>query len=134
MKTITFITASLERVIRALSEYGQHQRNLAAETANEGMSKGYANESKACYTLANYLRDANPDPEQDYIYEAVVYDGAMKYWRILNLNSLTVYGTHYDTREEADAAIKDGEERAGKIVKKVWLQRPVAEFRNTTVV
>jgi len=57
------------------------------------------------------------------IWETVVYCGRLKEWRILNLLSGTVYSNHYNTREEAYAAIEDGTERDGKIVKRVTLEK-----------
>lgn len=52
----------------------------------------------------------------DRIIEAVVYDGAIKVWRVLNVLTGTVYSTQYDTKEDARASIKDGEIRSGKTV------------------
>lgn len=57
----------------------------------------------------------------NYIIETAVYCGALKHWRILNLLSGTVYSHHFDSQGEALAAIKDGEDRNGKIVKRLPL-------------
>ncbi len=54
--TISVTQESFDRIQRALSEQGAHQRNLAAQTSHEGMRKGYENESKAFYELAKNLR------------------------------------------------------------------------------
>lgn len=54
-----------------------------------------------------------------YLYETAVYDGAMKYWRILNLNTGTVYSSNFPTIEKAEAAIDEDAVRDGKIVKRV---------------
>lgn len=50
------------------------------------------------------------------IHELVVYDGATKVFRILNLYSGTVYSSEYETLELAKAAIDHGEKRAGMVV------------------
>lgn len=51
-----------------------------------------------------------------FIYEMPVYCGRQKEWRILNLNTGTVYSNSYETEEEAINSIKIGEERAGSKV------------------
>lgn len=51
------------------------------------------------------------------IYEMVVYCGALKVFRILNISTGTIYSMDFSTEREASAAIEDGEERANKIVK-----------------
>ncbi len=56
-----------------------------------------------------------------FIYEMATYDGARKVWRVLNINTGTVYSGHSETLEEANASIEDGKERAGMIVKMVTL-------------
>jgi hypothetical protein len=57
------------------------------------------------------------------IFEVVVYDGRMKVFRILNLNTGTVYSYDFETFEEATAGIVNGEERCGRIVKGTTLSR-----------
>lgn len=52
----------------------------------------------------------------------VVYDGAMKVWRVLNLTTGTVYSSEHDTKELAEASIEDGQKRAGFFVKRVTLE------------
>ena len=54
-----------------------------------------------------------------YIYEMAIYDGGLKDWRILNLNSGSFYCTKYKSQQEAEANIKEGELRGGKAVKKI---------------
>ena len=56
------------------------------------------------------------------ILETVVYDGAIKVWRVLNLNTGTVYSMHYDSQVEALNSIEDGAMRAGQLVKRVPLR------------
>ena len=48
-----------------------------------------------------------------------VYCGALKVWRVLNLNTGTVYSMHFNSEKEAIASIQEGEIRAGATVKKV---------------
>lgn len=48
------------------------------------------------------------------IYECPVYDGRTKEWRILNLNSGTVYSSEFNTEEEASLAINEGVFRSKK--------------------
>lgn len=55
------------------------------------------------------------------IFETAVYCGRLKEWRILNLNTATVYSGKYESEAEAMADIKDGEVRGDRTVKKVWL-------------
>ena len=54
-----------------------------------------------------------------FIYEMPVYCGAMKVWRILNLNTGTVYSMDYETLEACKKEIKVGEVRGGAVVKMV---------------
>lgn len=54
--------------------------------------------------------------------ELVVYCGARKTWRVLNLFTGTVYSPEYETREEAENSIEDGQRRGEYIVKRVYLQ------------
>lgn len=57
-----------------------------------------------------------------YIYEVPVFDGQWKGWRLLNLNTGTVYsGVEYETKELAAKSIEDGQLRDGAIVKRVTL-------------
>jgi hypothetical protein len=56
------------------------------------------------------------------IYETAVYCGSLKVWRIFHLLSGTLYSSDFETEEAALATIEDGEERAGKIVKRVRLR------------
>jgi hypothetical protein len=58
-----------------------------------------------------------------FIYEMVIYDGGMKNWRVLNLNSGSFYCTSYDSEQKARDSIEEGEERAGRIVRRIELQR-----------
>ncbi len=51
-----------------------------------------------------------------YIYETVIYDGALKNWRVLNLNTGTFYSLSYEDEEQAIHSIKNGEKRAGATV------------------
>jgi hypothetical protein len=51
-----------------------------------------------------------------FIYEIPVYCGRQKHWRVLNLNSGTVYSTDYQTEEEALGSIEAGSEGSGKTV------------------
>ena len=51
-----------------------------------------------------------------FIYEIPVYCGSQKHWRVLNLNSGTVYSSNYQTEQEAIASIEAGSERSGKTV------------------
>lgn len=46
-----------------------------------------------------------------FIYEMPVYCGRQKEWRVLNLNTGTVYSISYETEEEAANSIKNGEKR-----------------------
>ena len=48
-----------------------------------------------------------------FTYEMPVFCGRQKEWRVLNLNTGTVYSTSYETEKEAINSIKIGEERAG---------------------
>ena len=68
----------------------------------------------------------------NFIYETVVYCGARKVFRILNLMSGTIYSMDFETQEEAFAAAlkEDGKERAGKIVKVVRLPQIVEALLN----
>jgi hypothetical protein len=56
---------------------------------------------------------------RNFIYETVVYDGGSKEYRVLNLNSGSLYTQIYKEEFEAFEAIKDGEERNGYIVKRI---------------
>jgi hypothetical protein len=60
------------------------------------------------------------------IYEMVVYCGARKVFRILNISTGSVYCMEYETQAEAEAHIEDGQYRNGKIVKLV----NIADLRN----
>lgn len=53
------------------------------------------------------------------IYEMVVYCGARKVFRILNITTGSIYSMDYETEKEASDAIEDGEERCGDIVKRI---------------
>lgn len=54
-----------------------------------------------------------------YIYELPVYDGALKNWRILNLNTGTFYSMSYPSEAQAGAEIKDGAMRGHQTVKRI---------------
>ena len=56
------------------------------------------------------------------IFETAVYCCRLKEWRILNVNTATVYSGKYESEGEALADIEDGEQRAGKTVKRVPLK------------
>ena len=56
------------------------------------------------------------------IYEVVVFDGAIKTFRILNLTTGTVYSMNFDTFEDADKAIERGEVRGECFVQAVDIQ------------
>lgn len=43
-----------------------------------------------------------------HIYETVVFDGAMKVWRVWNITTGTVYSNSYETETEAYSDIEDG--------------------------
>ncbi len=60
------------------------------------------------------------------IHEVAVMDGAIKIWRILNLNSGTLYSRPYDSQEEADIAIASETTRDGLPVKRESLPGIVA--------
>lgn len=66
------------------------------------------------------------------IIETAVYDGAVKVWRVLNLNTGTVYSVHYDTEVEALASIEHGTSRAGNWVKRVTLRELKGSAENLT--
>lgn len=57
----------------------------------------------------------------EFIYETIVYCGRLKMFRILNLNSGTIYSMEYETEGEARNNIIDGEIRLGKPVKFIAL-------------
>ncbi len=60
-----------------------------------------------------------PKDNRPVIYETATYCGRLKEWRILNINTGTVYSSHFNTEEGAYHAIEDGVERAGAVVKRV---------------
>lgn len=51
-----------------------------------------------------------------FIYEMPVYCGKQKEWRILNLNTGTVYSCAYETEEAAANSIENGKQRCGSLV------------------
>jgi hypothetical protein len=53
------------------------------------------------------------------IFETAIFDGRSKEWRILNLNTASIYTMSYDTEEEALAAIEDGELRGAYTVRRI---------------
>lgn len=57
------------------------------------------------------------------IFELVVYDGSQKVFRVLNLNTGTVYSCEHESYGAAFTSIDDGAERAGNIVKAVTLEQ-----------
>ena len=59
-----------------------------------------------------------------------VYCGSMKEWRILNINTGTVYSSNFPTKEAAEAAIEDGQIRGGLTVKRVTLNQTFTALRN----
>lgn len=58
----------------------------------------------------------------DLILETVVYDGSQKVWRILNLNTGTVYSSEFAEQVKAIDAIEHGKIRGGRKVQYVSLQ------------
>lgn len=66
------------------------------------------------------------------IYETVIYDGALKNYRVLNLNTGTFYSMSFDSFEIANQAIKNGETRAGQTVKRTEL-REILQALNVPV-
>jgi hypothetical protein len=56
-----------------------------------------------------------------FVLECPVYDGAGKVWRVLNLNTGTVYSNAYETVHAARKSIAVGEVRGGLTVKAVDL-------------
>ena len=63
------------------------------------------------------------------IYETPVYDGRTKVWRILNLNSGSVYSTEYPSQVDALNIIEGGTVRAGAVVTHISL----AEIRGRLI-
>ena len=55
----------------------------------------------------------------EWIYEVPIFDGALKNWRVLNLNTGTFYFLNYDSEEDAASSIEDGEIRLGRVVKRL---------------
>ena len=68
------------------------------------------------------------------IYEMPVYDGRTKEWRILNITTGSVYSGTNITMADTEAAIEDGVERAGHIVRRVTLRelQAILASRETT--
>lgn len=56
------------------------------------------------------------------IIETVVYCGRLKVFRVLNLNTGTVYSVDYDTHLLAQDSIEHGSIRDGQVVKYVSLE------------
>ena len=56
-----------------------------------------------------------------FIYETVVYCGRTKIWRVLNLNTMSIYSMDYETEQEAIDSIEDGKQRSDKTVKYIDL-------------
>jgi len=50
-------------------------------------------------------------PKNRMIYETAVYCGRLKEWRVLNLNTGTIYSMRYETEDEALASIDHGKKR-----------------------
>jgi hypothetical protein len=63
----------------------------------------------------------NTTYQRKYIYEMPVYCGRMKEWRILNINTGSIYSVSYKTEAEAEKDIISGEIRANKEVKAISL-------------
>lgn len=61
-----------------------------------------------------------------FIYEVPVYDGAKKVWRVLNVNSGTIYSKEFETAEEAYDSINDGEKRGEQQVIATSLPKIIA--------
>lgn len=55
------------------------------------------------------------------IFETVVYCGAMKVFRVLNLSTGSIYSSDFATEDEANEAIEDGAIRGESLVKCVPL-------------
>ena len=60
------------------------------------------------------------------IYEMPVYCGRLKEWRILNLNTGTIYSMSYETEENAKKDISVGEIRGNRPVVAVSLEQVVS--------
>lgn len=58
---------------------------------------------------------------KNFIYEIIVFDGQTKDWRVLNLNTGTIYTTGHKSYELALSAIRINEKRGDFIVKHVKL-------------
>jgi hypothetical protein len=69
---------------------------------------------------------------RESIIEVTVYDGALKVWRILNLNTGSIYSMRYETEEIARDSIEEGDIRGGKIVVGCTF-RDLALFRDSTI-
>ncbi len=63
------------------------------------------------------------------IFETVVYDGAIKDWRILNINTGTVYSKGFDSKQEAIDAVEHGTIRDGLLVQFVSLESIQDKFK-----
>lgn len=55
------------------------------------------------------------------VYETVVYDGATKVFRVLNINTGLIYNMNFKDKAKAEAAIDDGCIRYDMTVKSVSL-------------
>ena len=65
------------------------------------------------------------------IYETAVYCGRTKVWRILNLNTGTIYVEEFKTNALALAAIEDGTVRGASVVQMIPLVDIVKTLDNT---
>lgn len=70
----------------------------------------------------------------NFIYETAVYCGRTKVWRVLNLNTGTVYSAEYPTQLAALESIEDGTLRATAVVHRVVLKDIVTTLGNVTTV
>jgi len=68
-----------------------------------------------------------------FIYETPVYCGRTKVWRVLNLNTGTVYSSEYESRAKAMESIEVGVFR-GAVVKAVPVEEVVATLKKSETV
>lgn len=96
--------------------------------AQELIARGQAEEARqslnrAKWVLGQYVRPILRDlplltDTVKYLPETTVYDGRYKVWRVLNLNSGTVYSNDHESKEAAAASIEHNTFRAGYIVRR----------------
>lgn len=64
------------------------------------------------------------------ILEMAVYCGRLKVWRILNINTGTIYSVDYPEKEQAEAAIEHGTLRSDAVVVRVTKDQMLKLFIN----